>query len=111
MKKNKNFLINVHQLLGRCNCKCKWKAKYKMDKCIIYGMTKEMLDVISGIINDSVSCADYSSKKLILGRGALAHLELTKLGYEYDAHVSLDAEGVLMVGIPNHNIRQQIIVT
>ena len=64
-----------------------------------------MLNVIRGVIDDDVSCSDYVNKRLILSRGSLAHLKLTKIGYKYDAHISLDAEGVLMISVPHYGIR------
>ncbi len=106
--KHKNFSINVHELLGKCVHDCEWKSQCEVQTCTIHGMTEEMLDGILGVINDDVSCSDYIKGRLVLGKGTLARLQLTKIGYAYDAHISVDATGVLKVSIPHDRQRQMI---
>ena len=106
---HRNYSINIHELLGKCTKSCEWKSQCKMRACTIHGMTAQILGGIRGAVDDDVSCSDYINERLILGRGALAHLKLTKIGYEYDAHISLDVDGVLKVNIPHHNVQRQVL--
>ena len=109
MTEHRCFSLNIHEIIGRCNndASSEWRAPVSMKTCFIRGMTPQMLDVVRGYIVDGVSCANYADEKLILGQGAMVQLKLTQIGYDHNAHISLNKDGVFKINIPPVNIRKK----
>lgn len=97
------YHINFWELLGRCSCDGTWSASQKMQSCIINGMTDDILGSITNtIVDDGVTCADYIHGRLILNCGAIAMLNLRRLGYDHDICIAVQAEHGLHINSTKH---------